>query len=148
VTTLELPGTCRTHQVDQANEEKCENPCVLLVDDDLAVRRSIKLFLSTKGYEVRDFGSGAELLACRKRAPYRCLITDFVMPAMDGLTLLARLRATGWSAPSILITGCYQKDLERRALDAGFSALVEKPLTDEKLLGVITHYLGTPPSAS
>jgi two-component system response regulator FixJ len=105
--------------VDQANEEKCENPCVLLVDDDLAVRRSIKLFLSTKGYEVRDFGSGAELLACRKRAPYRCLIT-----------------------------GCYQKDLARRALDAGFSALVEKPLTDEKLLGVITHYLGTPPSAS
>ncbi|WP_447954093.1 response regulator transcription factor [Sphingopyxis chilensis] len=129
----------RTEEQDDAGH------CVLLVDDDQAVRRSIKLLLRARGFSVHDFGSAVELLADHGRAPCRCLITDYLMPSMDGLALLARLQASGWSGPAILITGCYQKDLEKRALDAGFSALVEKPLTDEKLVGLIAQCLDKPP---
>lgn len=67
------------------------------------------------------------------------------MPSMDGITLLARLRQSGWPGTAILITGRYQHDLEKRALEAGFSALVEKPLTDEKLVGLIAQCLDRPP---
>lgn len=120
--------------------------CVLLVDDDRAVRRSIKLLLRARGFSVHDFGSGAELLADRACAQSHCLITDYSMPSMDGLMLLARLRASGWPGTAILITGRYQHDLEKRALEAGFSALVEKPLTDEKLVELIAQCLDKPPS--
>lgn len=119
--------------------------CVLLVDDDQAVRRSVGLLLRARGFSVHDFGSAAELLADRACAQSHCLITDYSMPSMDGLTLLARLRASGWPGTAILITGRYQHDLEKRALEAGFSALVEKPLTDEKLVGLIAQCLDKPP---
>lgn len=118
--------------------------CVLLVDDDRAVRRSIKLLLRARGFSVHDFASGVELLADRACAQSHCLITDYSMPSMDGLMLLARLRAGGWPGTAILITGRYQHDLEKRALDAGFSALVEKPLTDEKLVDLIAQCLDKP----
>ncbi|CCA93206.1 MULTISPECIES: response regulator [Novosphingobium] len=118
---------------------------MLLVDDDQAVRRSISLLLRARGFSVHDFGSAAELLADRACALSHCLITDYSMPLMDGLTLLARLRESGWPGTAILITGRYQNDLEKRALEAGFSALVEKPLTDEKLVGLIAQCLDKPP---
>lgn len=133
--------TCQVIKTDEMDDA---GQCVLLVDDDLAVRRSLKLLLQARGYSVHDFGSGVELLAELARAPCRCLITDYSMPSMDGLTLLGRLRASGWSAPAILITGCYQKGLEKRALEAGFSAIIEKPLTDEKLLDVLAQCLCGP----
>lgn len=119
---------------------------MLLVDDDQAVRRSIKLLLRARGFTVRDFGSAAELLADRMSRSCHCLIADYLMPSMDGLALLERLRATGWTGCAALITGCYQKGLEQRALEAGFLALVEKPLTDEKLVHLIAQHLGKPPS--
>ena len=117
---------------------------MLLVDDDRAVRRSITLLLRARGYKVHDFGSAAELLGAQVCESSHCLITDYLMPSMDGLVLLERLRAGGWTGCAALITGCYQKDLEKRALEAGFLALIEKPLTDEKLVDLIALHLGKP----
>lgn len=130
----------RTGEQDNAGQY------VLLVDDDQAVRRSIKLLLRARGFNVRDFESAADLLADQMSGSCQCLITDYLMPSMDGLVLLERLRARGWTGCAALITGCYQNDLERRALAAGFLAVVEKPLTDEKLVDLIALHLGKPPS--
>lgn len=126
----------RTGKQDDASK------CVLLVDDDLAVRRSIKLLLRARGFDVHDYGSATELLDAQICESSHCLITDYLMPSMNGLALLERLRARGWTGCAALITGCYEKDLEKRALEAGFLALVEKPLTDEKLVDLIAQHLG------
>ncbi len=130
--------------VTRTNEQDDAGRCVLLVDDDQAVRRSVKLLLRTRGYKVHDYGTAAELLADQTCASSHCLITDYLMPSMDGLALLEQLRAKGWTGCAALITGCYQKGLEQRAQEAGFLALVEKPLTDEKLVDLIAQHLGKP----
>lgn len=132
-------GVIRTGGKDDASH------CVQLVDDDEAVRRSVSLLLRAHGFCVCDFGSATELLESDTCSGCHCLITDYSMPSMDGITLLARLRQSGWPGTAILITGRYQHDLEKRALEAGFSALVEKPLTDEKLVGLIAQCLDWPP---
>ncbi|WP_043153922.1 response regulator [Sphingobium sp. Ant17] len=118
-------------------EPKAPAHCVLLVDDDKAVRRSVAMFLRARGYDVRDYSLGAELLADSALERGTCLITDYVMPDLDGFALLEALRNRNWSAPAILIAGRYERDLQQRSLRCGFSALIEKPITDERLLDAL-----------
>lgn len=80
--------------------------CVLLLDDDLAVRREIKLLIQTCHYEVREY-SPTDLLCDAQARIGCCLIADYWMPEINGLELLRKLRDTaGWrrrfSSPDIL----------------------------------------------
>lgn len=122
--------------------------CVLLVDDDPAVRWSIKLMLRAHGYVVCDFASGHDLLSAQTGASCRCLVTDYSMPRFDGIELLRGLRAKGWSAPAILITGDLTRGLEMRAMKAGFSHVIEKPPMDDRLLTAVAQCFCTPCSCS
>ena len=72
------------------------------------------------------------------------LIADYLMPDIDGLTLLTRLRAQGWSGPALLITGHFDANLEERALAIGYSWVFEKPLNHERLLDAVAHLKVTP----
>ncbi len=127
--------------MNHTSEPAAHRPCVLLVDDDRAVRRALRLLLRARGYDVRDYGMGSELLADAESTRGRCLITDYSMPAMDGFALLTALRARGWCAPAILISGRYEGNLERKALETGFSVVIEKPLTDGRLLEALARCL-------
>jgi two-component system response regulator FixJ len=129
--------------VEQINSVK-HAPCVLLVDDDLAVRRAIKVLLETCNYEVREYSRAADLLSDAKARAECCLITDYCMPEVNGLELLRNLRNTGWLAPAILITAYLDRDLAQRAIAWGFYAVIEKPLTDLRLIRLLEECLGTP----
>ena len=113
---------------------------VFLVDDDAAVRQSLKFALELEGLDVRLYDGGPELLAEPELPPSGCLVLDYKMPAMNGLEVLDRLRARHVSMPTLLITSHADPALRDRA--AGIRRVVEKPLSDSVLIDSIRDALG------
>lgn len=118
---------------------------VIVVDDDTAVRDSLKFALELEGMNVRAYGGGAELLADADALSRGCLVVDYSMPAMNGLELVRRLRSRKVALPAILITGKADEDLRHRAARAGFRLVLEKPLEDGALVDGIRSALATLP---
>jgi two-component system, LuxR family, response regulator FixJ len=109
---------------------------IAVIDDDAAVRDSLRLLLEIVGYPVETFESAAEFLgADLQHLP--CLIADYHMPYMTGLELAERLRADGPNIPILLMTGSPTSALLARAAEVGFDRVLEKPTSDKDLLDFI-----------
>jgi len=106
---------------------------VIVVDDDPAVRNSLKFSLEIEGFTVRLYASGSELLGERDIADCSCLVIDQRMPGIAGLDLISRLRDQSISTPAILITSHPNAELARRAAGAHVP-IVEKPLLGDALV--------------
>ena len=115
---------------------------VLVLDDDEAVRESLKFSLELEGFAVRLCADGDELLAHPDLDRASCLILDYRMPAMDGFEVLARLAAKRATLPVILITSDVSSSLRSRAARVGVLQVLEKPLSDSALLENIQAALG------
>jgi FixJ family two-component response regulator len=116
---------------------------VIVVDDDAAVRQSLKFALELEGMNVRLYESGDELLADPDLPANGCLIVDYYMPMMNGVELMDRLRRRLVELPAILITARATDDMRRRAARSGFRQVIEKPLEDGTLLDSIRGALNT-----
>ena len=112
------------------------HPTVGVVDDDDAVRDSLRFLLETAGYSVATYGSASQFLSARP-CGLSCLIVDQHMPELTGLQLVTRLRGQGTTLPILLITGSPSPDLVRLAHEVGVAKVLEKPLDDEALLGFV-----------
>jgi cytochrome c len=108
-------------------------PLVVVVDDDPAVRNSLRFSLEVEGFAVREFSGGTELLTEAERSGACCLVIDEQMPGMTGLDTIARLRERNISVPTILMASRLTLALSERARRAAVS-VVEKPLLDNALL--------------
>jgi two-component system, LuxR family, response regulator FixJ len=78
---------------------------VIVVDNDEAVRDSLRKLMESEGFEVRAFSNGHDLLSEASLPAIGCLVVDYHMPAMNGLELVSALRRRGVSIPAILFTG-------------------------------------------
>jgi two-component system, LuxR family, response regulator FixJ len=107
---------------------------VLVVDDDAAVRSSLKFALEAEGLEVRLYDGPAALLAERNLPLRACLVVDYRMPLMDGLDLVTSLNARNTVLPTILITDHATLGLRARAAKVGIRQVLEKPLSDSALV--------------
>lgn len=107
---------------------------VLVVDDDLAVRNSLRFALEMEGLTVRTFGSGAELLADPDLASCGCLVIDCNMPGMNGIDLVERLKERHQHRPVILITSGSARGVAERGVHPNVMDVLEKPLEDNSLL--------------
>ncbi|WP_158742719.1 response regulator [Acidisphaera sp. L21] len=121
---------------------------VFVVDDDDAVRGSLKFSLEIEGLTVRLCAGGAELLAHPELDCARCIVLDYKMPSMDGFDVLDELAIAKVQVPIILITVYATPALYRRAKAAGVVRVLEKPLFNGGLLESIHHVLGTSPASS
>jgi two-component system, LuxR family, response regulator FixJ len=110
---------------------------VFLVDDDAAVRDSLKLLLETHGLVVKDFDSGKALLQDHMPRAVDCLVCDIHMPVMSGIDLIETLARRGVSRPTILITGRVDAALRQRAQAAGAFLVLEKPFDGAQLIDAI-----------
>jgi two-component system, LuxR family, response regulator FixJ len=115
-------------------------PTVLIVDDDPAVRTSLKFSLEVEGFAVRLYANGQELLDAPDLPICACLVIDQRMPDMAGLEVVLRLRERNVTLPAILITTHPSPAMRSRAAGAGV-AVVEKPLLTDALLHQIHHAL-------
>jgi FixJ family two-component response regulator len=114
-------------------------PKILLLEDDSGVRRSLQLLLQAHGFDVRAHASGRALLADETAADAQLLVADYRMEDLDGISVLTRLRARNWAAPAILITAFASQEVRARAMEAGFTEALEKPLRQHALIEMITR---------
>ncbi len=111
-----------------------EEPTVFVVDDDRAVRKSLRWLIESVELNVETFESAQEFL--EKYEPHRpgCVVLDVRMPGMSGLELQDHLRTHGIDIPVIIITGYGDVPMAVRAMKAGALDFIEKPVCDQVLL--------------
>jgi two-component system response regulator FixJ len=110
---------------------------VAVVDDDDAVRDSLRFLLEAAGFSVATYGSAAQFLNEASFENLSCLVVDQHMPGQTGLQLINNLRSLGARLPVALITGSPSADLLRQASELGVAQVLEKPLNDEVLLNFL-----------
>ena len=111
-------------------------PAVLLVEDSALIRAMQKRILTDGGYEVVTAVDGADALDALGSRPFSAVVSDIMMPIMDGLALTRRIRAEPRykELPVILVTTLASDDDKQRGLDAGASAYIPKPSFDQRVL--------------
>lgn len=109
---------------------------VYVVDDDEAVRDSLKVLLESYGITVEDFGSTVEFAERRVAGRRECMILDLHLPRINGLDFLASQQAPR-ELPIIMISGRADAAARARAAKAGVIAFLEKPVSDAVLLDSI-----------
>jgi two-component system response regulator FixJ len=107
---------------------------VFVVDDDAAVRDSIRALLESAGFAVRDFECAKDCLADSTLSQVGCLIVDISMPDMDGLELQQEFVNRRMGLPVIMVTGHADVEIAVRAMKAGAVDFIEKPFDDEALI--------------
>ncbi len=124
---------------------------IYVVDDDDAVRDSMRALLESFDFAVRDFSSAKEFLA-RRNGAGACLLLDLHMPGMGGIELLEQMRAEGSDLPAIVITGRSDPAVKQRALQSGAFALFDKPIPEDSLMDAINRAIAQrasrPPATS
>ncbi len=114
--------------------------CVLLVEDDVAVRQSLALLLQLHGYATVEFDSAeAFLTAPPLRERPACALVDIRLPGMSGLALQARMGRDHRGPPVLLMTAQGDESLARTALLQGAVDFLEKPIDEMVLLDAVAQ---------
>lgn len=116
-------------------------PTVFVVDDDQAMRNSLKWLIESVGMKVRTYESADEFLTNYYPGRAGCLLLDVRMPGMSGLELQAHLARREIQLPVIIITGHGDVGMAVKAMKSGAVDFIEKPFNDESLLGSIRNAL-------
>jgi FixJ family two-component response regulator len=117
---------------------------ILVIDDDCAVRNSLKFSLELEGFAVRAYADGRAFLDNAHLPDGGCLVVDQMMPGISGLDVVDALRMRGVSMPAILITSSASRTLRQRAAAAGV-VVVEKPFFGNGLVEAIRGLLPQTP---
>jgi signal transduction histidine kinase len=112
---------------------------ILVVDDEVVMVESIKMGLENKGYRVLGAFNAQQALALLSNGDYRIdlVITDYVMPGMNGLELLVAIRKNHPTLPVMIITGYAETHMIIEALNNHCDSFIEKPLSPDQLIAEI-----------
>lgn len=121
--------------------QQLRSKTVLVVDDDDAVRDSLKWLIESVGLSALLFASADEMLGSDALDSAGCILLDVRMPGISGLELQERLNARGVTTPVIVITGHGDVPMAVRAMKAGALDFIEKPFSDQLLLDEIYRAL-------
>ncbi|MFL5411847.1 MAG: sigma-54-dependent transcriptional regulator [Myxococcales bacterium] len=110
---------------------------VLVVDDEQSLRKVLAATLQREGYEVSVCANGEEAIAALDRDGADVVVTDLVMPKMDGLTLLRKVVARHPDVPVIVVTAHGRIDSAVEAMKAGAFDFLAKPFDHADLKGII-----------
>ena len=115
---------------------------VFVVDDDEAVRDSIKVLLEVHGIAVEDYASTSEFAGSYRKPERGCLILDQHLPALTGVDFLSTPAGRDFDIPVILITGRGDPEIEARARRAGIAEYLQKPIGEKVLLAAVARVTG------
>jgi FixJ family two-component response regulator len=117
------------------------NATVFVVDDDAAMRDSLRDLIRSVGLRVELFDSAQDFLRSERPDIPGCLVLDVRMPGQSGLDLQRRLNDAGVAIPIIFITGHGDVAMGVQAMKAGALEFLTKPFRDQDLLDAIQHAL-------
>ena len=112
-------------------------PVVFVVDDEPAVRISLKRLLRSMGMEARTYASAQEFLHSERPDAPACLVLDVRLPGLSGLDLQQELAAASVDLPIIFVTGHGDIPMSVRAMKAGAVEFLTKPFREQDLLEAI-----------
>jgi two-component system, LuxR family, response regulator FixJ len=116
-------------------------PTVFIVDDDEAMRESLRWLISSVQLNVETYASASEFLENYHPGVSGCLVLDVRMPGMSGLELQEKLAKEQIALPVIIITGHGDVPMAVRAMKSGAVDFIQKPFNDQVLLDRIQFAL-------
>lgn len=123
-------------------------PLVLVVDDSATMRRSVEMTLQSCGIRVVCAADGAQALTLLHQGlKPDLLLTDIVMPQVDGLTLIREARRLRPFMPIVALTTQGQQHLRDEGRAAGASAWLLKPTGGRELVGIVGRFITVPDAA-
>jgi two-component system nitrogen regulation response regulator NtrX len=114
---------------------------ILVVDDEAAIRDSLRMILEYEGYEFLGAATGQDGLAMLERENPDLVFLDIKMPGMDGLEVLQRIKAVNETVPVVMISGHATVTTAVDATKLGAFDFIEKPLASERVLVTIRNSL-------
>jgi DNA-binding NtrC family response regulator len=117
------------------------NAKILIVDDDVAIRTTMKAILEEEGYKVDLAGSGKEGIKKTNEQAYNVALLDIRLPDMEGVQLLKLMKDTMPRTRKIMVTGYPSTQNAIEALNKNADAYLIKPVDIEKLLSTIKEQL-------
>jgi two-component system nitrogen regulation response regulator NtrX len=114
---------------------------ILVIDDEAAIRDSLRMILEYEGYEFLGAATGQDGLAVAEREAPDLVFLDIKMPGMDGLEVLQRLRTAHETLPVVMISGHATVSTAVEATRLGAFDFIEKPLASERVLVTIRNAL-------
>lgn len=120
---------------------------ILVIDDDPAILRMIEFMLDGSGYQCHCFSSAREGLESLDHMAVHLIITDIIMPEVEGIELILNAKATFPNLPIIAISGggrSHRMDVLHLAQQLGAAAVLPKPFTRAELMAVIDKTIGSP----
>jgi FixJ family two-component response regulator len=117
---------------------------IAIVDDEACVRESLSSLIRSMGHEATEYASAEDFFALGRRDETACLILDVRMPGMGGLELQRRLAETGCRMPIVFLSARASEEEKRRALRAGATDFLNKPVNEDALLRAIRAALDVP----
>lgn len=116
-------------------------PRILIAEDDDAVREFVARALALQGHDVQAVVDGGQALEALAAAPFDLLLTDIVMPGMDGIALALRVARDYPSLPVLLMTGYAAERQRAHNLDALICRVLLKPFTLKEVCGAVAEVL-------
>ncbi len=104
---------------------------ILVVDDEVDIRAFMREFCAVNGYEAKCTGDGLAALRCIEEGPFDLVIVDYLMPGLNGVELLKRIKERQPALPVIAMSAWY--DMERAFRKAGAYKFMKKPFDPYQL---------------
>jgi CheY-like chemotaxis protein/anti-sigma regulatory factor (Ser/Thr protein kinase) len=122
----------------------CARACILIAEDEEVIRRSVKRVLEHEGYTVFQAADGAEALERLAESAHEMdlVISDIVMPKVDGIELLQRMRERGCRSPFLFMSGYQSDDVWQTVAGDRTLGFLAKPWTVPELLARVREMLG------
>lgn len=114
---------------------------ILIVEDDNEIREGVKIYLHNQGYQVFQAANGQEGLKIAQEETIHLAIVDIMMPVMDGVTMLMKLRENHYEFPVIMLSAKSEEVDKIMGLNMGADDYVTKPFTPLELLARVNSHL-------
>jgi len=120
------------------------DPIVLVADDDRDTRELYRACFDTSGYRTAEAGTGSQALVAAVEIVPDVLLTDYILPDIDGVTIARRLRDDARTAGIriLMVTGYADAELERRAAAAGVDRVFPKPCLPQAIMREVSRAIG------
>jgi len=115
---------------------------ILVVDDQVTDRETLKGILENKGYRVATARDGAEAIEMVRRRHYDIIFLDASLPDMDGVETFEQVKEIDPKAVVIMMTGYTEEELMRRAISNGAYTCIHKPFDKEKVISLVEDIQG------